>query len=118
MSRTDRRARTTRIPRHAAALRDGPLRPVVEAAEQRGISISGCNAIRWVRSGLRGIPLPAVKVGGCWRTTQAAFDDWLVRVSSHDGPDTGPEIDSTATERVLASHGLGRDTRKRGGSHG
>ena len=94
-----------------SSLSSGALRRVVDVAAARGLKISSKTAIRWSTHGKRGVRLPSLRIAGARCTTAAAFDLWLQAVAAAEaGIATAPAgLSVVEVERVLASHGLGKE---------
>ncbi len=97
-------------------LLDEGIMLVVRAAELAGISISGKTAIRWCLAGVRGIRLENLKVRGRRMTTRAAMRRFIAATQDRvpqDGPASSvPVLNDGAVDRILASYGLGRDSKR------
>ena len=62
------------VPTSLIDIENDTLITVEEITEQRlGKAIGKNTAWRWIREGINGVRLEAVKVAGSWRTTPAAF---------------------------------------------
>ena len=96
-----------------SSLSSGALRRVVEVAAARGLKITSKTAVRWSTHGKRGVRLPSLRIAGARCTTAAAFDAWLQAVAAAEaGTVAAPAgLSPVEAERVLASHGLGKEGR-------
>lgn len=92
-------------------MREGML-SLVEAARHLGRKHHPYTLQRWVRPGLRGIRLEAVKIGRQWFTSTAAMVRFFAALQSDDpaaefqGAAGDEPLSPTAARRVLQSHGL------------
>lgn len=72
-------------------------------AAARKYQVNPATVWRWVKRGVRGVKLEAVKVGGHWRVSQAAIDRFTAATTAAAMP---PELEPTKlpklSEEVLA----------------
>ena len=95
------------VPRPAAQrLIDEGLVLVVEAASDANIRITSKTALRWCLSGVRGVRLESVKVGGRRMTSRPAFARFVAASQPPTAGQTAPGMDREAADRVLRAYGL------------
>ena len=91
-------------------LAEGPLLAIVEAAQAEGVAISPKTALRWAIAGTDGARLDSIRVGGRRMTTRAAMRRFIVAQQRPDSQVPRNTLGPADVERVLAAHGLGRDS--------
>ncbi len=85
---------------------------IVKAANAEGISISSKTAIRWCLSGVRGVRLESLKIGGQRRTSRAALRRFIAATQQQpqdSNASTAPHMGAEAANRVLRAFGLGQE---------
>jgi hypothetical protein len=84
---------------------------VVKAADAEGIRITAKTAIRWCLSGVRGIRLESLKIGGQRSTSRAALRRFIAATQPKpqgSAANTTLHLDAQAADRILRAHGLHR----------
>ena len=82
---------------------------VVTAAKADGISITAKTAIRWCLSGVRGVRLESLKIGGQRRTSRAALRRFIAATQMRPeslAAGAATYLDSEGADRVLRAFGL------------
>ena len=91
-------------------LAEGPLLAIVAAAHAEGLAISAKTALRWAIAGTHGARLDSIRVGGRRMTTRAAMRRFIVAQQRPESRVARHTLEPADVERVLAAHGLGRET--------
>lgn len=78
----------------------------MEAASDANIRITSKTALRWCLSGVRGVRLESVKVGGRRMTSRPAFARFVAASQPPTAGQTAPGMDREAADRVLRAYGL------------
>lgn len=91
-------------------LAEGPLLAILAAARAEGLAISPKTALRWAIAGTHGARLDSIRVGGRRMTTRAAMRRFIVAQQRPDSQVPRNTLGPADVERVLAAHGLGRDS--------
>jgi hypothetical protein len=90
------------------SLLDQGVLPLLAALKEAKVPMCYQRAIRCVRSGIRGIRLPAIRIAGRWHTSPAAIKDWVAQTTAKAlGEHAAPKPAPTGTgARYLRSLGL------------